>query len=167
MSNTQEEVVCIQLAKNHGDIHGQEKKIGSKKIVLGKLTEEQRKEFHNKAVDIIKKGGEELLNLDGKTLIDEVLPQADIQAELGIDSEFVPQLWYIRRAYSIAKYFAQKDDATKNALLEIFVQELHEGNIKESFGGKTTKYKLETTVEELLDLIEDFEELKDELGLEE
>lgn len=162
---SQENIIAIQLAKNHANMHGEEKKIGSKILILGALDKDEQKEFHSKGVEIIKKGGEELLKLDGKTLIEDVLPQEEIQKELSIDSEFVPQLWYIRRCYSIAKYFSTKDERTENALLEVMVEELGNGNISETFNGKTTVYHVDTTVEEIKELIFDFQELKKELGV--
>lgn len=165
MAQSQEEVIAIQLAKNHNDVYGQAKAIGSKVIVLGKLTEEQKKEYRQRGINIVNKGGEELLKLKGNELIEEILPNEEIQKELGIDTEFVPELWYTRRSFSIAKYFATKDEKTTKELLEVFIEEFKEGNIKETFGGKTTVYKLDTTIEKLLSLIEDFETLKKELGV--
>ena len=155
---TQEEVITLKLAKNIEAKDGKVMTIGSTSKKLGGLTDEQFSKMREFGVKIAKNVGIE----EDTDIVKECFADEEFQKELGIDSEFCNEYWYIRREFEIAKYFAMKKDIFDD-VLELMNSSLKEG-IQDSFK-KNKVYKIDLTVDELKEFVLDFETVKEELGL--
>lgn len=160
MSNkvTQEEVITLKLAKNIEAKEGKVMTIGSTSKKLGGLTDEQFTQMRAFGVEIAKQVGIE----EDTDIVKECFADEEFQKELGLESEFCNEYWYIRREYEIAKYFAMKKDIFEE-MLEMMNESLKEG-VKDSFK-KNKVYKMDLTVQELKNFVSDFDTIKEELGV--
>lgn len=155
---TQEEVITLKLAKNVEARQGKIMTIGSTSKKLGGLTDEQFAQMREFGVEIAKQVGIE----EDTDIVKECFADKEFQKELGLESEFCNEYWYIRREYEIAKYFAMKKEIF-NEVLELMNDSLKEG-VKDSFK-KNKVYQMDLTVQELKEFVLDFETIKKELGV--
>lgn len=157
--SSQEEVITIKMAKNIEEVNGKIFTIGSTSKKIGGLNEEEVKEMRDFGIEIIKKGG---FQEENSEVIRACLEDEDFQKELGLESQYVPELWYIKREFDIARYFSTRKEIMDD-ILELMVETMHEG-IKDPFKeGKV--YKNDLTIKEVKDFIKNFDELKKELGI--
>lgn len=155
--STQEEIITIKLCKNMQNKEGKPFKVGNVEKMLGGLTPEKFEAMHTYGVEIAKKVPVTL----SASEVQEVFKDKDFQKELGLESEFCNEYWYVRREYEISKYFATRKDIQEE-IIEIMIESLKAG-VKDEYSEKI--FKKDTTVDNVLKYIVDFDKIKEELGL--
>lgn len=157
---TQEEVIAIKIAKNFESKNGKIMSIGSTSKRLGGLDDEKFKIMREFGIKIAKQVGIE----ESTDIVKDTFEDEDFQKELGIESKYCNEYWYVRREYDISKYFDMKKDMMEE-ILEIMLEGLKKG-IEDNFKkGKFYKVDEDTEIKDLKEYILNFKNLKEELGL--
>lgn len=161
MSNaTQEEIIAIKIAKNVEAKNGKIMSIGSTSKRMGGLDGEKFEKMRKFGIEVAKQVGIE----ESTDIVKDTFNDEEFQEELGIESQFCNEYWYVRREYDISKYFEMKKDMMED-ILEIMLEGLKEG-IEDNFKkGKIHKVEEDTEIKDLKEYILNFKDLKKELGL--